>query len=290
MVFVWGLAGISAAVWRGTPALPASLGIHATQLALSGTGWWLVLPAPRPPLGLVVRARWIREAVNTLLPLAGLSGGVASTRLLARQGGISIALATASTTLDLTCEAASLAPFLAVSLATVALLAPGEMSAGRAALAIVPVAAGAIGFVVAQRAGMLRLAERAASRLGFPGALDGLHDSLITLQARRGDLLRAILLQTLAWSLGGAEVWVVLQAIGAPLSPAACFAVEGLGMTARSLGFALPAGLAAQEAGFVIACGLFGVPAADAVALSMVKRGRELLAGAAGVVVWRVVK
>lgn len=288
MVAYWGTASITAAVWRGMPALPAALAVHTTQLFLSGSGWWLVLPAPRPPLRLVARARWIREAVNTLLPLAGLSGGVASTRLLARRGGVSMALATASTTLDLTCEAASLAPFLIASLATVALLAPGELSAGRAALAILPVVAGAVGFVVAQRAGMLKLAERAAARLGFPGALDGLHESLMTLHARRGDVGRAILLQALAWSLGGAEVWAVLRAIGAELPPLACFAVEGLGMTARSLGFALPAGLAAQEAGFVIACGLFGVPAADAVALSMVKRVRELVVGAAGVLAWRL--
>jgi hypothetical protein len=72
------------------------------------------------------------------------------------------------------------------------------------------------------------------------------------------------------------------------VSPAAAFAIEGLGMAARSAGFALPAGLAAQEAGFVLAGSLFGVPAADSVALSMVKRLRELVVCLPGLLVWQV--
>jgi uncharacterized membrane protein YbhN (UPF0104 family) len=92
----------------------------------------------------------------------------------------------------------------------------------------------------------------------------------------------------MSWSLGGAEVWAILNAIGHPVGPAAAFAIEGLGMAARSIGFALPSGLAAQEAGFVVACAAFGVPPSDAVALSIVKRLRELIVAISGVVAWRI--
>jgi putative membrane protein len=287
MVAWWGARDIGDAIWRGLPAIPAALVVHLVQLALSGLGWWVLMPLPRPARWIAVRARWVREAVNTLLPLAGVTGAVAATRLLARDARMRMAMATASTTFDLTCEAAAQAPYLILSLMTVALMAPGRLSAGRAAAAIVPVAAGAVAFVVAQRAGMMRLVEKAARRFGFGAAMDGLHDGLMALHARPAQIGAALCFHTLSWSLGGAEVWVILRAIGHPVGPAASFAIEGLGMAARSLGFALPAGLAAQEAGFVVACGLFGVGAPDAVALSMVKRVRELIVGIAGVVAWQ---
>lgn len=287
MVVWWGAADIGAAVWRALPALPASLAVHAVQLTLSGIGWWLLLPTPRPsPLAPIV-ARWVREAVNTVLPLAGVTGAVAATRLLARDTGMSIAAATASTTIDLTCEAASQAPYLAMSLAAVALLAPGHLSPGRAALAILPLVLGVVGFVVAQRAGMMRLFERAARAVGAGAAMEGLHDGLMALHTRRGSIASALVVHTTSWGLGGAEVWVIMRAIGHPVGPGASFAIEGLGMAARSAGFALPAGLAAQEAGFVIAGGLFGISAPDAVALSMVKRVREIVVGVAGAAFWQ---
>jgi putative membrane protein len=286
---VWlGAAGIGAAVWRALPALPAALAVHAVQLSISGVGWWLLLAQPRPPAWLLLRVRWVREALNTLLPLGGLGGGVASTRLLARDTGMSMAAATASTTGDLTCEAASQAPYLIAALAVVALLAPGQLSPGRAALAVVPITLGAAGFVVAQRMGMMRLFERLATRLGFESAMAGLHDGLMELHARPAQFSLSILVHTVGWSLGGAEVWVILRAIGHPVGGAAAFAIEGLGMAARSIGFALPSGLAAQEAGFVLACAAFGVNASDAVAMSMVKRVRELVVAIAGLIVWRV--
>ncbi len=288
MVVWWGAGGIGSAVWRGLPALPAAVTVHAMQLALSGFGWWLLMAPPRPRRLILLRTRWVRESLNTLLPLAGLGGGIAATRMLARDAGISIAAATAATAGDLTCEALAQAPYLAASLAAVAVLAPGTLTPGRAALAIGPIMLAGAAFVAAQRMGVMRLVERAARAVGFGDAMHGLHDRLMSLHARPADIGRALTAHFLSWSLGGAEVWVILRAIGHPVGPGAAFAIEGLGMAARSIGFALPSGLAAQEAGFVVACGLFGVAAPDALALSAVKRIRELVVAIAGVAIWRL--
>lgn len=286
MVAWEGAEGVGRLVWRGLPALPASLVVHAVQLCLSGLAWRCLL-LPAPPVWVVIRVRWIREALNTAIPLGGLGGAVGSTRLLAREAGISMASATASLTGDLTIEAAAQAPFLIASLAAVAILAPGRVTAGRMALAILPVALGVIGFVLAQRAGLMRLVERAARRLGFGDAMAGLHEGLMALHARPAAVSRAFLLHILSWSLGGAEVFVILRAVGVGVGPGAAFAIEGLGMAARSLGFALPAGLAAQEAGFVLACSIFGIGPQEGLALSMVKRLREIAVAAIALVIWR---
>ena len=286
MLTWWGAAGVAAVVWRGMPALPAALCVHTIQLSISGLAWRCLLLPPAPGPGVVLRARWVREALNTALPLAGLGGAVGSTRLLAHRGHMTMPAAAAALTADLTVEAAAQGPFLAMSLAVVATLAPGRFTAGRAALAIAPVALGAALFVLAQRAGMMRLVERAAAQVGFGAALAGLHDGLMALHARRKAVLRAFLLHLMSWSLGGAEVFVILRAMGVHAGPGAAFAIEGLGMAARSLGFALPAGLAAQEAGFVLACGVFGIGPQEGLALSMVKRLREVLVAASGLAAW----
>jgi hypothetical protein len=287
MVAWWGAAGIGDIVWRALPALPESLAIHAAQLSLSGIAWRCLMLPPAPKPLIVLRARWVREALNTALPLAGIGGAVGSTRMLARDTGMAIARAAASLTADLTIEAAAQAPFLILSLTTVAIIVPGKFSPARAAWAIVPIALGAAGFVVAQRAGVMRLVEQGARRLGFGEAMAGLHDGVMALHARRLAILQAFLLHLVSWSLGGAEVWVILHAVGVPVGAGAAFAIEGLGMAARSLGFALPAGLAAQEAGFVLACSVFGISPQDGLALSMVKRLREVLVAGSGVLVWR---
>ena len=286
MVAWWGAAAIGHAVWRAMPSLPGALFVHGVQLVLSGLAWWCLL-RPRSAPGAVVFARWVREAVNTLLPLAGISGAVAATRLLARQNDLSMAEATASTTADITCEAVAQAPYLLVTLAVAAMLAPGAITPGRAALAVGPLVVGVVGFIVAQRAGAMRLLERAARMLGFPQALAGLHEGLMALHARPTEIAASVATHFLSWSLGGAEVWVILHAIGDPVGAGAAFAIEGVGMAARSMGFALPSGLAAQEAGFVLGAGMFGIAAPDAVALSMLKRVRELIVSVAGVAAWQ---
>jgi putative membrane protein len=288
MVAWWGAGNIGGAVWRAMPALPAAIFVHGVQLALSGLGWWLLLPPPKPTRMLVIRARWVREAVNTLLPLAGISGAVAATRLISRDAPMGMAAATAAATADLTCEAVAQAPYLVATLAVAALLAPGQITPGRAALAIVPAIAAAVSFILAQRAGLMRLFERGARALGFTTAMEGVHDSLMRLHARPAQIARALTVHTLSWSLGGAEVWVILHAIGHPVGTGAAFAIEGLGMAARSMGFALPAGLAAQEAGFVLGAGLFGIAPPDAIALSMLKRVRELVVAVTGVAAWQI--
>ena len=59
-------------------------------------------------------------------------------------------------------------------------------------------------------------------------------------------------------------------------------------MAARSAGFVVPGSLGVQEAGFILVGGLFGQPPDAMIALSMVKRVRELLVGASGMVAWQL--
>ena len=100
-------------------------------------------------------------------------------------------------------------------------------------------------------------------------------------------LLAAGTLHLIAWLIGVVETWIALWAMGVPVGWEAALVIESLGMAARSAGFAVPGALGVQEVGFVVVCGLFGIEADQAIALSMVKRARELVVGVAGLVMWQ---
>src|SRR5262249_48921682 len=52
--------------------------------------------------------------------------------------------------------------------------------------------------------------------------------------------------------------------------------------------FAIPSALGAQEGGLVLLCAVFGIPAEQAVALSLVKRAADLALGVPGLVGWQL--
>jgi len=76
--------------------------------------------------------------------------------------------------------------------------------------------------------------------------------------------------------------------MGLPVTLAEALVIESLGMAARSAGFVVPGALGVQETGFILVCGLFDIHPDTAIALSMVKRARELLVGIPGLVAWQL--
>ncbi len=268
-----GAREISADVWRAAWVIPIAVLVHALQLAISGRAWRLLLGEGAPGQGRMAVLRWLREAINSMLPVAQIGGGVATVRILA-QSGMSLTSATAATTLDVMMELIALAPPVLVALA---LLGAGRSTALIGGFVVLLLAVG--GFFAAQRLGLFRLAER----FGLPG----LHDALLALHGDWRRLLGNGMWHLLAWVLGTVETWVALLAMGAGSSLLPAFILEILGMVARAAGFAVPGALGVQEAGFVLAGHLVGIPADAAIAVSMIKRARELLVGVPGLIVWQ---
>jgi putative membrane protein len=234
----------------------------------------------------------IREAVNNLLPVAGIGGEVVGARLLARHG-MPLGLAGATATVDLTVEMVTQILFTLAGLGLL-LIGPHDRAVASwvaVGLAIALLAAAA--FVAAQRSGLFKLIELGLLRLAerWPGlSLDGirgLHDSVRAIHAHRRGLLAGAACHGIAWVLGAAEVWVALAALGHPVGLREAFVIESLGAALRSAGFAVPGALGVQEAALILVCSPFGVPAETAVALSMVKRVRELAFGLTGLIAWQ---
>jgi uncharacterized membrane protein YbhN (UPF0104 family) len=81
-----------------------------------------------------------------------------------------------------------------------------------------------------------------------------------------------------------------LYALGVKVGLGPAFVIESLAMAARSAGFAVPGAVGIQEGGFVLVCGLFGIGADAAIALSVVKRLREVLVGAGALLAWQLAR
>lgn len=286
MALRFGLRDTADLVARGLPIVPLTLLIGAAQLALAGLAWGALL-GQRLPVWLLVRARWVREAVNSILPVASLGGSVVGARLLARAGGVPVPEAGASAAADVTGEAIAQFLFLLAALLLASTLPHAPF---RPMAILLPVGAAVAALVLAQALGAIAWLERLAMRV-LPArlavALAGIDDRLRAIYAAPWRMAGNIGWNFLSWSVGALEVVVLLKALGHPVPWRASYAIEGLGIVARSLGFALPAGIGAQETGFVLAGMLFGVPREVALALSVLKRVREVISGIAGLGYWQ---
>ncbi len=289
----FGAAAIGREVLLAAWVIPPILALHAVQLWFSAIAWRAAIGEAKPKVNRYLRIRWIREAVNSMLPVAQLGGNLVGIRLL-MQRGISGPQASAGTIIDVTIEAITQFLFTAAGIAILMMVSVDHSWAPWIQGGMIAMGAGLVGLVVAQRVGALRAIEWLAERLGrlFPtisvDVVRGLHGELLRLQKDRMALLQATGLHLLAWVLGVAETWIAFYAIGIPCSWQEAMVIETMGMAARSAGFVVPGALGVQEAGFILAGGLFGIAPDASIALSMVKRVRELIVGLTGLVAWQL--
>jgi putative membrane protein len=266
--------------------------LRAAELAGAGLGWWMVFPlAARCPLYACVWVRFIREAINALLPVAQIGGEIAGGRVMTFFG-IPGELAGATILVDILMQAASLVLFTIVGIGVLATTVAdralvGSLVAGTAMMAL---ALG--GFFAAQRFGGARLFDRAlmtlAEKLGWSSLAnrDSLHDNLVRIYADLPRLATAILVHIGVWFFGVLEVLVALGLMGFPIGYGEALAIESVGQAVRAAGFLMPGALGIQEAGFIAVCAVYGIPAPSAVALSLIKRVPDIALGLPFLFVW----
>jgi len=282
---------IGHAGWRGILAVVA---FHGVQLLCSAAAWRAMAgsPAPREPLRIYVILRWIREAVNNLLPLAQVGGEVVAWRLL-RQRGAMLPDAVAGTIADLTVEMVTQILFTLVGVIwlPVSVVDGGVANDIVAGLLVASVLMAAL--FAAVRHGLIESIEKGLVRvgrwMGWAGAahVEGLNLALMSCYRQRGRVARSGLWHMLSWLLGAVEVCLALHFLGSDVSIRTGLVIESLGQAAKALGFAVPGSLGVQEGGYVVVCGAFGLSAELAIALSLLKRLREAVLGIPALAVWQ---
>jgi len=279
-------------------------------IATDAAGWReLCPPWAKPRLFLLLILRWIGEAVNTLIPVAQVGGGIVRARLLGLSVGPSgenvqpdFISAGAATAVDFTLGVLAQAVCTLLGIAFLLHAASGPLSGlYRALLAVATFIIGTL-FVLymAQRRGLfqklaLGFEKTLAGTFSFAGlqfqeralALDR---AVSDLYANRAAIARCTAWRILAGILRTGETWLAMYFLRAPVSWTDALILESLGTAVRSAVFLVPAGLGAQEGGFVLIGSLLGIAPPLCLALSLVKRAREIIVGVPGLITWALLE
>ena len=307
---VAGLAGLGLAVWllasyglerildllgrAGWLGIVAVIAFHLVQLLFSASAWRTIAgPMTRRPslLGFCV-LRWIREGVNNLLPVAQIGGEFVVARLMQRRG-VPLAPAIAGTVADLTMEMVTQIAFTLLGLGLLLRAVGGGAIADTVTGFVLVAALVAAAFLGAQWFGLAsafeRLLMRVGRAIGWAGTaqVEGLHQALLACYRDPRRLLLAMMWHSISWLLGGIEVCLALHFLGHDTSLSDGTVIESLGQALKAAGFAVPGALGVQEGGYIVICQAFGLAPEVAIALSLIKRLREVVLGVPGLVAWQ---
>jgi putative membrane protein len=303
-----GLAGLAAAtaviVWSGWAQVSDALAqagwgiaavalFHFTHLAVSSTGWRVLMPGKRrPSWAMFCYFMWVRAAVNNLMPVARIGGEIAAVRLMIAHG-MRKNVAIAITVVELTLSIAAIFVFVALGVLAFALRVSDHGIVTQLAWGLA-LSSPLIGVLaVVQKIGFFGLLARLFRALfrdkwtAFAGNAARLDRAVAAIYRRHRRAVLCGVLQFVAWSLGAVEVWLSLTFLGHPLSLLESAMIEALIQGSASAAFAIPGALGVQEASFLLFGGMLGLSPATAAALAVMRRCRDLLCYAPGLVAWQ---
>lgn len=258
-------------------------------LALDVRAWQILLkPAPTFPFLFWVAA--VREAVNRLLPAAGVGGEVVGVRLVRTRLSDTAAVA-ASVIVEVLLTMIVLYLFCGLGVLLMAQIAAGMPQVGAIAAGLaLSLPLPLLAWWLLRHGAPFRRLERWSLRLLGPRMpeLDGarLDAAVVRLFGRHGALLRALGWQLLSYLLGSLETWYALRLLGHPVDLATAVAIEALTQAARHASFLVPAGLGVQEAAVLLFGFLAGVGGEVALSLALLKRMREIVLGLPALLSW----
>jgi glycosyltransferase 2 family protein len=254
---------------------------HLALIVVMGIAWWVLVPGTSP--WTAIWARVVRDSASEVLPLSQVGGYVLGARALAI-GGTGTGCAAASTIVDVSLEFFAQLAYTAIGLLWLLHLAP-------LASTVLPATVGlGVGFLlaggcfIAQRRGFGAI-ERLAGALGrgwterTAAGAAALHAAIAAIYARRAAAWASFALHLACWIASVVEIWFALRLMGAPRDLGAVLVIESLLYALRSVAFAVPNAVGVQEAGYLALGAGFGLPPEIALALSLLKRGRDFAIG-----------
>lgn len=278
--------------WSGFAILCAyALGLFL----LLGAGWSVLLPtACGAGYRVCLWARMVRDAASEVLPFSQLGGIVLGGRA-AILHGLARPLAFASVIVDVTTEMLAQIAFIALGIAILSLYGPHTSFAGSLVRALeiglaVAILAGGV-FLALQRHGHF-LAEKLAARL-IPGALaatTAIGEGIDAIYRSPARVALSAALHLAGWIVSAIGIWIAFRLIGTHVALIKVIAIESLVCAARSLAFVVPNALGVQEAAYAVLAPLFGVGAEVGLAVSLLKRARDIAVGVPILAIWQTVE
>jgi glycosyltransferase 2 family protein len=263
---------------------------HLPIVALMGLAWRLAAGTTRTASPRrFMWARLVRDAAAETLPFSQIGGFVLGIRAL-RLRAPDVLRGMLSMSVDLIVELGAKLPYVLAGVWVLLAIAPGSGLMRPLGFGVALTAAAVAALVRARRRlgnTLERLIRKALERWPVLASLRQLHlqgdinaglDDILSQRARLG---AAFALHLLCWFLGAAELWLVFELLGRPVSAPQALVIDAVVAGLRTFVFMVPVAAGVQEASYVLACAVFGIPPAGAVAASLARRARDLTLGAA---------
>jgi glycosyltransferase 2 family protein len=287
------LAAVTSVGWGGFMALCVA---GLLVFPILGSAWRTLLPSPaRLGYRVFVWARMVRDAASEALPVSQVGGMALGVRAAILQG-VAAPMAVASMVVDVTTEMLAQIAYIALGILILSARAVHTPYAHSyttifsVGLALAAVAGAA--FLALQRYGHHWIARRLVGRLvprsirftaAAARALDSIYRSPVRFAA-------SLTLHFCGWLAAAAGTWLAFRLIGAPIDFPSVIAIESLVYATRSAGFVVPNALGVQEAAYALLVPLVGVGKEFGLAVSLLKRARDLAIGAPVLLIWQAME
>jgi glycosyltransferase 2 family protein len=264
-------------------------------LVVLGSAWYVLLPkSSLTNVRVFVWARMVRDAATDVLPFSQLGGIVLGARAAILQGAPD-PLVYASTIVDVTTEMLAQIGYVALGILILDLSAPPTSFAQSLIKALLigvvcAIVAAAI-FLALQRHGH-RVIEKFTARV-LPGALGrtmAVSTALNSIYRSRARVGASIVLHSIGWIASAVGAWIAFRLIGVRVELKSVLALESLVSAIRSAAVFIPHALGAQEAAYAVLSPLFGIGVEFGLAVSVLKRARDLAIGVPILLIWQAIE
>jgi glycosyltransferase 2 family protein len=241
---------------------------------------------------LVFAARQIRDSAGDILPFTQIGGMALGMRVLVL-AGIAPARAIAAGTVDVTTELIAQGLFILLGIALAAPAIAGDpvlgpylgWLVGFALLFAVAV----IGFALLQLGGS-HLAEKWLAPRSFGAGIAAFRAAIHHIYRQKSRIALSVLLHLLGWCASGVWLWVVFWVLGTSLTLVSAIAIQSLLEGLRSAMVFIPAAIGVQEVGYAALVPLFGLAPETGLAISLLRRARDIAVGVPVLLVWQLVE
>ena len=296
LIFHAGLGGIVRAVtsvgWGGF-AILCICGL--ALFVVMGSAWFVLIPGMKPSRAVTfILGRLIRDSAAEVLPFSQFGGILIGARAVVLRG-VTTPVAFASTVVDVTTDMMAQIVFIVMGISLLVMRFSSASKPGRiAAIAtagVVLAVAGSIAFILLQQRG-LHLAERLAGRW-LPRAVKQFEPFARTIEAIYDSPVRLTLsaaIHLVGWLASAVVTLIAVRLIGGKINLVSAIAIDSMLCALRSAAIFVPAALGVQEAGYAMLMPLFGLPAEIGLAVSLLKRAREIATGLPALLLWQAME
>ncbi len=279
----------------GIAGFAAVCGWQMCLFVVLGLCWFVLLPhAGAWRLWVLVWGRMVRDAAGGCLPFSLLGGFVIGARAITVQG-VGWPVAVASTVVDLTAEFLAQIALVVIGLMLLLARSPGSAAALPAALGTAAALAAGIAFLWLQRSGAspaLRLSRRVLGGWGMraEAQMEAIQVGLAQIYAAPWRVALATALHLVAWLGTGVASWIAFRLLGAPIGFPQALGIEALLHAVLAGAILVPGYVGVQEAAYAGVGALFGQPPEMSLAVSLLRRARDLALGVPILLIWQVLE